>query len=40
MSVEDIQSLAQMILFVLVTGAGGMAILGFIVVGFFIIDGK
>ena len=38
MSVEDIKSLAQMILLVLVTGAGGVAILGFIVVGFFIMD--
>ena len=38
MSVEDLQSLAQMILLVLVTGVGGMAILGFIIVGFFIMD--
>jgi hypothetical protein len=38
MSVEDIKSLAQMILLVLATGVGGMAILGFIVVGFFIMD--
>lgn len=35
MSVEDLQSLAKMILLVLASGVGGMAILGFIVVGFF-----
>jgi hypothetical protein len=40
MSIEDIQSLAKMILLVLASGLGGMAILGFIVVGFFMIDGE
>ena len=40
MSIEDIQSLAKMILLVLVSGLGSMAILGFIVVGFFMIDGE
>jgi hypothetical protein len=39
MSIEDIQNLAEMVLVVLASGVGGMAILGFIVVGFFMIDG-
>jgi hypothetical protein len=38
MSFEDVQSLAKMILIVLASGLGGMTILGFVVVGFFIID--
>ena len=35
MSVEDIQSLAKMILIVLASGIGGMTTLGFVVVAFF-----
>ena len=36
MSVEDIQSLATMILIVLARGIGGVATLGFVVVLFFL----
>lgn len=36
MSVEDIQSLATMILIILASGVGGVATLGFIVVLFFL----
>lgn len=40
MSVEDFQSLASMILIVLASGIGGIAVLGFIVAIFFVLDGK
>lgn len=38
MSVEEIQSLAKMILITLASGIGGIATLGFVVVAFFMFE--